>query len=331
MFGTRVELRLGDPTDSMINRRAALSVPERAPGRGLTPDALHLLTGLPRVDGQQDASNLTDGVAKFVQTVRNEWAGEPAPAVRLLPAELPYRELVAKASTGRRMPIGVAETDLQPVYLDFTSEPHFLLFGDVEAGKSGFLRTLARGITERYAPDQARIMLVDYRRSLLGSVNPDHLLGYGSSSDVTKNLVNQVVTAMQIRLPGPDITAEQLRSRSWWTGPELFLLIDDYDLVAAGAANPLLPLLEFMAQGRDIGLHIVVTRRIGGASRALFDPFLARIRDLASPGLLMSGPRDEGPLLGNVKPQLLPPGRGWLVTRREGPQLVQLAWLSPDS
>jgi S-DNA-T family DNA segregation ATPase FtsK/SpoIIIE len=91
----------------------------------------------------------------------------------------------------------------------------------------------------------------------------------------------------------------------------------------------LLPLLEFMAQGRDIGLNVVVTRRAGGASRAMFDPVISRISELASPGMLMSGPRDEGALLGNIKPQTLPAGRGWLVTRREGAQLVQLGWLPP--
>jgi S-DNA-T family DNA segregation ATPase FtsK/SpoIIIE len=31
-------------------------------------------------------------------------------------------------------------------------------------------------------------------------------------------------------------------------------------------------------------------------------------------------------LLGNMKPQPLPPGRGWLITRRHGARLVQLAW-----
>jgi S-DNA-T family DNA segregation ATPase FtsK/SpoIIIE len=39
LFGSRLELRLGDPTDSMVNRRAAVNVPEK-PGRGHrgTPD-----------------------------------------------------------------------------------------------------------------------------------------------------------------------------------------------------------------------------------------------------------------------------------------------------
>ena len=62
---------------------------------------------------------------------------------------------------------------------------------------------------------------------------------------------------------------------------------------------------------------MVLTRRIGGASRAMFDPVIGRIRELASPGIMMSGPREEGALFGNIKPQLLPPGRGWLFTRRE--------------
>jgi S-DNA-T family DNA segregation ATPase FtsK/SpoIIIE len=126
------------------------------------------------------------------------------------------------------------------------------------------------------------------------------------------------------------VTPEQLRERSWWTGPDLYLLVDDYDLVASATPNPLTPLLEYLAQGRDIGLRLVVTRRIGGASRAIFDPVLARLRELAVPGVLMSGPREEGAIFGNVRPQPLPPGRGILVDRRVGTELVQFVHVAPD-
>jgi S-DNA-T family DNA segregation ATPase FtsK/SpoIIIE len=44
---------------------------------------------------------------------------------------------------------------------------------------------------------------------------------------------------------------------------------------------------------------------------------------------MMSGPKEEGALFGNIKPQFLPPGRAWMVTRREGARLVQLAWSPP--
>ncbi len=53
------------------------------------------------------------------------------------------------------------------------------------------------------------------------------------------------------------------------------------------------------------------------------------MRELASPGLLMSGERDEGVLLGGVKASRQPPGRGTLVTRKTGAELVQLGWLPP--
>ena len=329
MFGTKIELKLGEASDSVINRREALNVPEQTPGRGLTPEGQHFLTGLPRIDGRQQVDDLADAVAQLVKAVREDWSGASAPAVRLLPEELPYHSLPVPVAGSGRLPVGIAESDLQPVTLDFAAEPHALLFGDVECGKSSFLRSLARGVVDSYQSSQARLIIVDYRRSLLGTVTTDHLIGYGTSAQVTADLVQQVVAVMKERLPGPDVTPEQLRSRSWWKGPELFVLVDDYDLVAAGANNPLLPLLEFLAQGRDVGLHLVLARRVGGAARAMFDPVVGRIRELASPGILMSGPKEEGAIFGNLKPQFLPPGRAWLVTRREGQRLVQLAWVPP--
>jgi S-DNA-T family DNA segregation ATPase FtsK/SpoIIIE len=326
MMGTKIELRLGESSDSMVNRRAAASVPEQRPGRGLTPDAFHFLTALPRVDASPQVDDLSDAVAQFVALARESWPGAPAPAVRLLPSLLPFEALPAPVRG--RLPIGIAESDLQPVELDFDAEPHALLFGDVESGKSSFLRGLAKMIARSYTPDQARVIFIDYRRSLLGTLGEPHLIGYGTSQQSTVDVVNQVIVALQQRLPPPGINPEQLRRRDWWSGPEVYVLVDDYDLVAT-AVNPLAPLLDYLPQARDLGLHVVVTRRIGGASRAMFDPVIARIRELASPGIMLSGPREEGALFGTVRAQPLPPGRGWLQTRRLGARLVQLAWTPP--
>ena len=125
-------------------------------------------------------------------------------------------------------------------------------------------------------PEQARIVLIDYRRSLLGAVTTDHLIGYGIEAEHATALIASAASYMDERRPGPQVTAEQLRTRSWWDGPELFVLVDDYDMVAAGGRNPLTPLLDHLGQARDVGLHLVVARRAGGASRALFDPVIAR-------------------------------------------------------
>jgi S-DNA-T family DNA segregation ATPase FtsK/SpoIIIE len=327
LFGSRLELRLGDPTDSMVNRRAAMNVPEKA-GRGIIEHptdknkSLHLLTVRPELNAIGDTADL-------VKAIATNWTGAVAPRVRLLPPSLPYAELDLARSTGLRLPIGISEADLQPVEIDFAGDPHFLLFGDAECGKSSFLRALATSVMRRFSPEEARLILVDYRRSLMDLPESEHRIGYGIQAQKTQDLMQSVAGYMERRLPGPDVTAQQLRDRSWWTGPELFVLVDDYDLVASGPANPLQPLLEYLPQARDVGLHLVVTRRAGGASRALYDPVIQRLRELSAPGLVMSGPVDEGALIGPVKPSLLPPGRGRLLTRREGVRLIQLAHLPP--
>jgi S-DNA-T family DNA segregation ATPase FtsK/SpoIIIE len=325
LFGSRLELRLGDPLDSVVDRRSAAAVPEGAPGRGITPGKHHLLVALPRLDGRSDVDSVTPALGELVDAVARAWPGAPAPRVRLLPARVASADLPAVDSE-LRFAIGVAEHDLGPVHLDFAADAHFLVLGDSESGKTSFLRLLARRIVANRTPAQARLLVVDHRRGLVGDVPDTHLLGFGGDTSTTAHLMSEAARAMAARLPGPDVTAERLRN--WWTGPELFVLVDDYDLVATGLDNPLLALLPYLPQGRDIGLHVVLTRRTGGASRALFETFVARLRDVGSPGLMLSGDRNEGPLLGGLKPEPLPPGRGRLVDRRRAPSLVQVA--DPD-
>ncbi|HEY7223007.1 MAG TPA: type VII secretion protein EccCa [Micromonosporaceae bacterium] len=328
LFGSKVELRLGDPADSIVNRKLAANVPAGVPGRGLTADGLHLLTALPQAAGRTPA--------ELVGAIAAAWHGPAAPPVRMLPTRVPYDELLVSTQdggrvpvgTGLELPIGIAEADLRPVLLDFAADPHLLIFGD-ECGKSSLLRSLADSIVRRFTPRQARIILIDYRRSLLGAITTEHLIGYGIEVEHTSALISSATSYLDERRPGPEVTPEQLRSRSWWDGPELFVLVDDYDLVAAGGRNPVQPLVEYLTQARDVGLHLVLARRAGGAGRALFDPVVQRLRELGSPGVIMSGDRDEGVLVGNVRPSVQPPGRGYLYIRRHGTRLVQLAYLEP--
>ncbi|CNI32020.1 putative ESX-4 secretion system protein [Mycobacterium tuberculosis] len=56
---------------------------------------------------------------------------------------------------------------------------------------------------------------------------------------------------------------------------------------------------------------------------------LASLRDFGCAGLMMSGRGADGPLLGSVRPEPLPPGRGVLITRTGDERLVQVAWSPP--
>lgn len=336
-LGTRVELRLGDPTDSMIDRRVAMTVPA-VPGRGLTRGRHHMLVYQPRLDGLVETDGIAAATASASRHLARRWRARVgdivAPAVRMLPEILPYAQLASLSRPGpdggrTRVPLGVDEADLKVVYADFAGDPLMLVLGDSECGKTSVLRSIARGLVSGNGPDQARLLVVDYRRTLLGEVEGDHLAGYAATQAALEPMVEHLVRILDDRMPGAEVTPDELRARSWWSGPRVHVLVDDLDLVVTAGGNPLLPLARFLPHARDIGLSVVLARRSAGASRALYDAFVGLIRDLGGAGLIMSGSREEGPLLGGVRPAPLPTGRGRLVTRDRGVQLVQTAWSQP--
>jgi DNA segregation ATPase FtsK/SpoIIIE, S-DNA-T family len=212
------------------------------------------------------------------------------------------------------------------VSLDVEREPHLLAFGDSRSGKSALLRSYLREVMRTRTASEAQVVVVDYRRSLLGEVPEDYALHYLTSAAQATPAFTELAQYLEGRLPGPDVTPEQLRNRSWWTGAEVFVVVDDYDLVATQAGSPVAPLVPLLAQARDVGLHLAVARRSGGASRALYEPVIQSLRDLAMPGLLLSGSPDEGPLIGTTKPRPGIAGRGQLITRDRGVEVVQTVW-----
>ncbi|MEX5636814.1 type VII secretion protein EccCa [Parafrankia sp. FMc2] len=321
-IGSRLELRLGDPVESGIDLRAAAAVP-RAPGHGLTDRKLYFLAALPRIDGSASVDDLAHGTRNLVSAVEDSWPGPRARGVRTLPARLPVAQL--PDPQGARVALGVDESRLEPVWHDFDANPHLTALGDNESGKSNLLRLIARAITRAYTPAEARIMAVDYRRRIFDDIPDDYRLGYSVSPDSTTATVRDAVAGLTPRMPGPDVSPEQLRRRDWWSGPRLFLLIDDYDLLA-GPENPLASLVRLLPQGGDIGLHVVLTRAAAGLMRMSMDPVLRRLQELNTPDIAFSCPRSEGPLLGGTRPRSLPPGRALVCTRR-GSQLIQTGFV----
>ncbi|MFE4654273.1 type VII secretion protein EccCa [Streptomyces sp. NPDC056707] len=328
--GTQLELRMGDPVDSVVDTRKAASVPRDSPGRGLTAQTkLHWLAALPRIDGIESADDLAGGVAALVSAVADGWGDrQSAPAVRMLPARLPAPSL--PAATGTRLPLGLEENELETIWHDFMESPHLVAFGDTESGKTNLLRLMAKSITERFTPNEARILVVDYRRDLVDAVPEEYRLGHAVSIDVLRELLSGVARAITERVPGADIPPSRMRLCDWWSGPRLFLLVDDYEMVASGPFDtPFDPLLPHLALGYEVGLHFVVARASSGSLRAISDPLVRRIMDVNSTALLMSCPPAEGAFL-SVKPRLLPPGRAFHIARRKV-KLIQTALVDSDA
>ncbi|MBO4207313.1 type VII secretion protein EccCa [Micromonospora echinofusca] len=328
LLGTRFELRLGDPVDSEVGMRVAANVPA-VPGRGLTREGLHFLAGLPRLDGT-GTDDLGDAVRDLAARVAAAHPDSRAPRVRLLPATLPAQDL--PAPTGARIALGLDDQQLAPVWHDFDQQPHLMVFGDTETGKTNLLRLLLHAVARRYTPDEARVLLADYRRGLFDAVPETHRLGYAVAPSTLDELITETVEPMRRRLPGPEVTPAQLQARDWWVGPRLFVVVDDYDLVAPGGANALSALVDLLPRGADIGLHLIVARTTAGIGRAMMmDDVLRRLTDLGAPALLFSCDRQEGMFYGDAQPRRLPNGRAQLIVRRRTTALVQTGHLPAAS
>ncbi|MBW1601203.1 type VII secretion protein EccCa [Streptomyces sp. JJ66] len=326
----RLELRLGDPMDSEFDRKIARNVPPGVPGRGQTPQKLHFMAAMPRIDGGNDADNLSEATEHTVARVREAWPYAEAPAVRLLPREVPAHQLPrGHEHPERGVAFGLDETNLEPVYLDFETDPFLLILGESESGKTALIRLLAQQITERYTPDEARIVVTDYRRGLLGDIPDSHLIVYAAMANSMDSHMSAMADLMEKRTPPDDVTPQQLRDRSWWSGPRIFIIVDDYELVATSNGNPLAVLTEHLPFARDIGVRFIIARNSSGGSRAFFESFMQRFKELGAQGVVLSGDPSEGDLIGKVRPRRMPPGRAIFASRKRGTPLVQVGWRPP--
>ncbi|MEU4564534.1 type VII secretion protein EccCb [Actinoplanes sp. NPDC023936] len=300
VFGSRLELRLDDPAMSIVDPQVARTVPRQV-GRGIVAgpsgDAMDFLVLRPGFSSDRWPDPLA-------RAITEAWAGSPARRIPMLPDQLPY-ELIKLSSDRLRVPIGRGDERLQQLHIDFRRSSHFLLTGDPGRGKTSFLRALAATLSHQFPAGSAVIFLI----------TPGAIAGH----------VESVVELVEGRLPGPDLTLQQLRARSWWDGPEVFVLVDDYDDLG-GERDPLRRLMPYLVHGRDIGLHLVIAHKYTVMSVA--DPILMRLRELSSDSVVLPGPATEMSIpAGFAGP--MPRGRGVIGVRDEDVQFIQLYHLPP--
>ncbi|MBF6132042.1 type VII secretion protein EccCa [Nocardia otitidiscaviarum] len=336
MLQTRVELRLGDLTDTVFNSHRSLvaAIPPNRPGRCISVDALHMLTALPRIDGVSEADTAAEGLAAAIEHLSQVYVGRKAPAVKLLPSRIGWDEIHANRPAPQTLaqrlvlPFGVRESDLSVAAVDFGVSTHMIVLGSSGSGKSTVIAAFLESIRRQFTPDQARVLLVDYRRRHMDAISDEQRIGYLTTERDLADGLPAFAAKMRSRRAPDGVTSQQLKERSWWSGPEIFLVIDDYHMVAQrGAMNPLDPIKDIIVDGRDTGLHVIAARNIAQADTALYDNILGQMKNLNSSGLIMDGSKLDGILIGDVKPTKQPPGRGIFVEPLHARKdLVQTAW-----
>ncbi|MGH2817261.1 MAG: type VII secretion protein EccCb [Actinomycetota bacterium] len=332
-LGGRVELRLNDPLDSEIDRKAAESLPDDVPGRGLSREREHLQVALPRLDGRSDIGGLNAGIEALLQVVEERWQDSPrALPIRMLPLELQASHLPPAASDERGVTIGLEEFRLEPVRVDLLgAHAHLLVFGDSQCGKTNLLRVMVEGIRGGRSPREVKLAIVDYRRALIDLASAKHVVAYTYTSEMTAELANEVRAELRRRMPSNPASLTSPVQAKEWEGPHVVLVVDDYDLVASPSGNPLDVLTDVLAHGRDVGFHVILARRVSGTARGAFESFYQRLVELGSPGIIMNGDPQEGPILGAQKAEPLAPGRGYLVVDRRSTLIQTVLSSAPDT
>lgn len=327
-LGTRWELRLADPADSLAGRQAAARVPADLPGRGLTRDGHLFQAALASLSEQPAPGDLAQAVA-----AATEAAGRRrAPAIAPLPLRVRTTDVARLASLAGSAPpalngrflLGVGEFRSRPVGLDFSrAGTHLLVYGDSGSGRTTLLRRIAGHLRQRPGDADVALAIIDPARGLLDLADGPGVAGYAATITGAENLAGQLADELRPRIAPEGAAVSELRGRSWWTGPRYALLVDDYDLLLSGAGGPFGGLTDLLAQGADIGLTVVLTRRVAGSQRTSYEPFGQRLREVVAAALILSGQPEEGPLAGGVSARAWPPGRGVLVHGRTRPQLIQ--------
>ncbi|MFJ5958428.1 type VII secretion protein EccCa [Paenarthrobacter sp. NPDC092416] len=312
LLGTRVELHLADPADS-IDRRLSSTLGANRPGRALTMDRMIGQFSLPSLASSPDRDNTGHELADLA-AVLHKYASNTAPPVRVLPGltRLPQDHSPVPGSIA----LGVREHDAGTENLDlFGTDRGLVVVGDPETGRTNLLRTAASQLMASYEPGELAFAVFDPRQQLQDFIPDEYLGEYAANGQRAAQLAEFVAGQARDRLG--DGNGAPLRT------PRIVLLVDDYDILAATGNQPLRSLASYLPSGADIGLFAMVTSRTTGSGIMMHDPFIASLRAAGAPVIMFSGDRSEGVIANGERPVSLPTGRARVLRTSRPPVTVQ--------
>ncbi len=244
--------------------------------------------------------------AEDIEHIRRftEQRGEQQRRMRILPAsvalvDIPAADPADLLPTPAAVPFAMGGPNLDAVSWNPQELPHLMVLGQAGSGITTALRTL---VAQLGRTDGAIVLATDTRRGLLGCT------GYRSHETFRAQLT-QWAAELKKRIPDEahqPLTPQQLKDRTWWSGPELFVVVDDAD------TDPGLELLQsLLPYASDIGLHLILGKRSSTFARSSYQPLFQALRD-HSAWLLLSAPKEDGPIAGQ-KLEKRPPGRAVFV------------------
>ncbi|WP_094287345.1 type VII secretion protein EccCa [Mycobacterium lehmannii] len=326
----RIELRMTDVRESELGRRdptvnRGKEVPV-TPGHGLSAAGFHIMVGEPALANGPTGRIDVRGVGAVVRQVAGV---EKFAEVKRLPQKVTLAEVLYQLNGGSQrdlVPFGLSEADLGPAFIDFAENPHVVVVGRAQSGRSAFLRTMMHSIMAHYTPDEATIALIDPRRRHLGVVPEDTWLSrYAYTRGDIALAADELAQLFDKRTPPPGTSPSEMLSRQFWTGRKIFLVIDDITSWTS-AENPLSKLSAYVEQADQLGLHIIAAADIKMWSfQSAGSSVLGRIVGGLQPTIILDGRRENGPIISGVYAEPQRQGKGIFV-QPGGTDGVLVAW-----
>ncbi|MFC8801379.1 FtsK/SpoIIIE domain-containing protein [Promicromonospora sp. NPDC057138] len=247
-------------------------------------------------------------------------------------AQVPGPEALAARwadARGWAVPLGIG-ADGTPVCLDLVRDgPHLLVAGTTGSGKSELLQTLLLGLALTRSPADLALVLVDFKGGASLGACPALPHVVGQVTDLEPGLAARALGGLRAELRRrervlaahavPDVTALPRG-----TLPRLVVVIDEFRALADDLPEFLPALLRVAAQGRSLGVHLVLaTQRPGGA----VGPDL-RANVSARLALRVTDPLESRDVLDDPAAARIPagtPGRAVLRLGSAPPVLLQCA------
>lgn len=248
-------------------------------------------------------------IAAFGEELARTHSGERAEPIVTVPSMLSngvvyetYRSWVEVEPSARRtMPLGISAADVTLVSLPDTSvgsrSPHLIVAGDHGSGKTTMLRWLMAMITQQYTPDEAVIYLLDPSYSVLTERDylrrTGHLARHGTDKATATAAVEEAAQIIASRQPtDPEsLSAQDIYTRSWYTGPEIFVIADNIEQLTGKGYGEVGPInhLDGLLTRNDLGLHLYVSTPANTFTMDKGKGFLNAVLSTNPHTLLLSG------------------------------------------
>ena len=202
------------------------------------------------------------------------------PFASLVPADEPLGTM--SSADGLAIPLGQAGVGRsQLMRLGLGTAQHVLIAGKTGSGKSSLLHTMVTSAALRYAPDQLRLVLLDFKKGVEfqvyseASIPHADIIGIESQREFGLSTLEYLDRVMQRR--GEMFRAASVQDVASWVQknptipmPRILVVIDEFqelfveDDKLAQQCSMLLD--RVVRQGRSFGMHVVLaSQTLGGA------------------------------------------------------------------